>query len=155
MELLSLLREVHTAKNRIPSIRSSNAERLVMYSKSMLPICPSRHLRLFQPLDPEVYSELLRQFPEQNTDNSQIVLDYDSNRFAFSIWGDDGPMTMSAPLDGIVSAYSGAIRKKSSTQTYLNEKVFNAEMERICEVAPFESVQDQEQTHGMNMDMQL
>ncbi len=152
-QLLSLLREVHTAKERIPSIRTGNAERLVLYSKSMIPICPSLRLRLFQPLEPEKYSELLRQFPEQDTDDRQVILDYDSNHFAFSSWENDGPMTIHGPLDGVVSAYSGALRKKNSTQTYLNEKVFIAEMERICEAAPFGSAQDNEQAQGMDMQL--
>lgn len=137
LELLSLLREVHTAKDRIPSIRTSNAERLVLYSKSMLPICPRPYLRLFQPLQPEKYSELLLQFSVQYTSDRQIILDYDSNRFAFSDWQDEGPVTMQGPLDGIVSAYSGALRKKNSTQTYLNKKAFITEMDRICEYGPF------------------
>jgi len=154
-QLLSLLREVHTAKDRVPSIRTGNAERLVLYSKNMLPICPSPYLRLFQPLEPDKYSELLRRFAVQDTDDSQVILDYDSNRFSFSSWGDEGPKTITGPLDGIVSAYSGALRKKNSRQTYINEKVLAAEMERICEVTPFESVQNQEQTQGMNMDIQL
>lgn len=153
MELLSLLREVHTAKNRVPSIRTSNAERLILYSKNMLPICPSRHLRLFQPLEQEVYSELLQQFSEQRTDDRQIVLDYDGNHFSFTEWEDTGPITISGPLDGIISAYSDALRKKNSSQTYLNEKVFITEIERICEIGPLKYSQDDEQTHGMNLQL--
>lgn len=154
-ELLSLLREVHTAKDRVPTIRTGNAERLVLYSKSMLPICPSSYLRLFQPLEPEIYSELLHRFSEQDTDDRQVILDYDGNRFSFSTWEVDGPMTIRGPLDGIVSAYSGALRKKNSRQTYINEKVFIAEMDRICEVEPFGAEQDKEQTQGMDLDMHL
>lgn len=97
LELLSLLREVHTAKDRVPSIRSSNAERLVLYSKNMLPICPSPYLRLFQPMEPEIYSDLLRQFSEQDTEDRQIILDYDGNHFAYSEWNDDGPATICGP----------------------------------------------------------
>lgn len=153
LQLLSLLRQVHTAKDRVPSIHTGNAERLVLYSKRMLPICPSPHLRLFQPLEPEKYSELLRQFPEQDTDDRQVILDYDNNRFAFTEWEDDGPITMRGLLDGVVSAYSGALRKKNSYQTYINEKVFIAEMDRICEIGPFESLQDGTQTFGMDMQL--
>lgn len=155
MELLALLREVHTVKDRVPSIRTGNAERLVLYSKNLIPFCPGPHMRLFQPLEPEKYTELLRQFPEQDTDDRQVILDYDGNHFSFSEWGDEGPTTISGSLDGVVSAYSGALRKKNSRQTYINEKVLIAEMERICEVTPFESVQGQGQIQGMNLDMQL
>jgi hypothetical protein len=126
-QLLSLLREVHTAKDRVPSIRTGNAERLILYSKNMIPICPSLRLRLFQPLEPEHYSELLRRFPEQDTDDRQVILDYDGNRFAFSTWGDEGPTTISYPLDGIVSAYSGALCKKNSRQPISKKKVLAAE----------------------------
>lgn len=153
LQLLSLLRQVHTAKDRVPSIRTGNAERLVLYSKNMLPICPSPYLRLFQPLEPEKYSELLRQFPEQDTDDRQIILDYDGNHFAFSEWEDDGPITMRGPLDGVISAYSGALRKKNSYQTYLNQKVFIAEMDHICEIGPFESLQGDKQTFGMDLQL--
>lgn len=149
-ELLSLLREVHTAKDRVPSIRTGDAQRLVLYSKNMLPICPSLHFRLFQPLEPERYAELLQQFCEQDTDDRQITLDYDGNQFAFSEWNYDGLTTISGPLDGIISAYSGALRKKNSYQTYLNEKAFIAEMERICEFGPFGSLQGDGQAYGMD-----
>lgn len=152
-ELLSLLREVHTAKDRVPSIRTGDAQRLVLYSKNMLPICPSPHFRLFQPLEPERYAELLQQFCEQDTDDRQITLDYDGNQFAFSEWNDDGPITICSPLDGIISAYSGALRKKNSYQTYLNEKVFIAEMDRICEIGPFGSLQGDGQTPGMDLQL--
>ena len=155
VELLSLLRQVHTAKDRVPSIRTSNAERMVLYSKSMLPICPSPRMRLFQPLEPEQYTKLLHLFSELDTGDRQVILDYDGNHFSFSTWEDAGPITMRAPLDGIVSAYSGALRKKNSRQTYLNEKAFIAEMERICGVEPFGAEQEKEQTQSMNMDMQL
>ena len=153
LQLLSLLRQVHTAKDRVPSIRTGNAERLVLYSKNMLPICPSPYLRLFQPLEQEKYSELLRQFPEWNTDDRQIILDYDNNHFSFTEWEDDGPVTMRGPLDGVVAAYAGALRKRSSTQTYLNEKVFIAEMDRICEIGPFESLQGDKQAFGMDLQL--
>ena len=149
-ELLSLLREVHTAKDRVPSIRTGDAQRLVLYSKNMLPICPSPHFRLFQLLEPERYAELLQQFCEQDTDDRQITLDYDGNQFAFSEWNDDGLTTISGPLDGIISAYSGALRKKNSYQTYLNEKAFIAEMERICELGPFGYLQGDGQAYGMD-----
>lgn len=147
VELLSLLREVHTAKDRIPSICTGNAERLVLYAKNMLPICSSPSQRLFQPLQTEKYSELLRRFSVRYTGDRQIILDYDSNRFAFSEWQDEGPVTMQGPLDGVVSAYSGAIRKKSSTQTYLNKNVFITEMDRICEYGPFAFAAEKSQRH--------
>jgi hypothetical protein len=121
----------------------------------MLPICPSPRLRLFQPLEPEIYSELLRQFAEQDTDDRQIRLDYDGNRFVFSTWEVGGPMTIRGPLDGVISAYSGALRKKNSRQTYINENVFASEMDRICEVEPFGSMQNNEQTQDMDLDMHL
>ncbi|NCB42242.1 MAG: hypothetical protein EOM59_06440 [Clostridia bacterium] len=153
LELLSLLREVYTAKERIPSIRTSDAERLVLYSKSMLPICPSPRLRLFQPLEQETYSELLRRFTECDTDDRQIILDYDGNHFAFSTWENDGPMTMHGPLDGVISTYSGALRKKNSRQTYLNEKAFITEMDRICETGPFGTLQGDGQELGMDLQL--
>ncbi len=152
-KLLSLLREVHTAKDRVPSIRTGNAERLVLYSKSMLPICPSLHFRLFQPLEPEKYAELLQQFCEQDTDDRQIALDYDGNQFAFSEWSIDGLITICGPLDGVISAYSGALRKKNSYQTYLNEKAFIAEMDRICKIGPFGSLRGDRQSPGMDLQL--
>ena len=155
MELLSLLREVHTAKDRVPSINTSDAERLIQYSQNMLPICPSRFLRLFQPLEPEKYMELLQQFPEQYTNDSQIILDYDSDRFSFSEWSEDGPITMRGSLDGVVSAYSGALRKKGGGQTYINERVFIAEIDRICEYSQFEPLNDSKPSPSMGMDMTL
>lgn len=152
-ELLSLLKEVHTAKDRIPSIRASNAELLALYSKNMLPICPSGHLRMFQPLEPEKYSELIHLFSELDTGGRYVILDYDNNHFAFSKWESDEPITISGPLDGVISAYSGSLRKKNSYQTYINEKVFAAEMDLVCEVKPFELGEEHEQAHNTDLDM--
>jgi hypothetical protein len=142
LELLDLLREVKTAKERIPTITASDAYRLVMYSKSMLPIS-SPSLRLFKALEPEEFAEKLHQFQTNPTEDRHVVLDYDGNRFASSEWTEDGLGTLSGPLDGVISAYAGALRKKNSYQTYLNQKVFAAKMESICTVsnAPLPSEQ--------------
>jgi hypothetical protein len=62
-----------------------------------------------------------------------------------------GQQPYAAPLDGVISAYSGALRKKNSYQTYVNKKVFIAEMDRICECGPFEIQKSDEQTPGMDL----
>jgi len=104
-------------------------------------------------LEPEVYSELLRQFPEQRTDDRQVILDYDSNSFSFTDWEEAGLISLCGPLDDVISAYSGALRKKNSTQTYLNKKVFIGEIERICKIGPMKSQQGNEQIPSMDLQL--
>lgn len=153
MELISLLREVHTAKDRVPSTRTGNAERLVLYSKGLIPFSPSGHLRLFQPLEPDLYAVLLKQFSEKGTADRHVILDYDSNQLSFTEWQHAEPITMCGPLDGIISAYSGALRKKGGKQRYVNEKEFYSEIERICEIGPLKPQQDDDQHLGMNLEL--
>ncbi|WP_313180827.1 hypothetical protein [Lacrimispora sp.] len=151
--LLSLLEEVHTAKERVPSLLGSNAERLVLYSKERFPFCPSGYYRLFQPLEPGLYLEQLQQFSEQSTEEHQFILDYDSNCLSVKMWLGTRLINLCGLLDDIISAYSGALRNKNTRYPYLNKNAFAAELERICEVITLKSEQDNEQMSGMNLQL--
>jgi len=133
-EVLALLHRVKNNVERNPNCRLTAAGWLTHTSKRGLPFSPHPSLRLFESLEPEDFSARLRAFHAKPKADRIVTLDYDANLFALSEWTPDGIETLSGPLDGVAAAYGAALRKKNSTQTYLNEKVFTAEMERVCTV---------------------
>lgn len=131
-EVLALLHRVKTSMENSPDSPQTAAKWLTNISKRGLPFSPHPSLRLFETLEPEDFAARLRAFHAKPKADRIVTLDYDSNLFALSEWRPDGIKTLSGPLDGVTAAYGAALRKKGGKQTYLNEKVFAAEMERIC-----------------------
>ena len=134
MELLKLLWEVKDTAERTPFIDYPEAKRLAVYSKEMVSITPFVSNRLLQPIDRAAFDEGLCQLHAQPSEDRHIILDYDQNHFDFTEWSEDGLDTLYAPLDGMIAAYSGAIRSKGGKQTYINQNALAAEMKRISEV---------------------
>lgn len=151
MELLSLLWEVHTEKGSVPFLHKGGVERLTLYAKRPLSFSRNEETRLFQPIDPDIYAKLLKDFSDIETTDRQVVLNYDNNQLFFSEWEQAEPVTICGPLDGIISAYSNALRQKGNALTYISEELFDAGIERICEIGPLKSRQDSEQHLGMDL----
>lgn len=133
-ELLALLHRAKRNMERNPDSRMTAAEWLTHTSKRGLAFSFHPSLRLFEALEPEDFAARLRAFHAKPKADRIVTLDYDANLFALSEWTPDGVETMSGPLNGVTDAYGAALRKKNSTQTYLNEKVFATEMERVCAI---------------------
>lgn len=130
-EVLRLLWSVNSVKERIPTTKSNDALSLTLYSKKMIPFCPHQSGRLFQPLEPDQYDFLQAELQGGERDLTHYTLDYDGNHFAMTNWGGDALTTISGPLDGVIGAYRGAMRKKNGKQHYTNDKVLVAELDRI------------------------
>ena len=135
VEVLDLLQRVHTAKDRVPSITQSDAARLVMYSKTMLPISVSPSLRLFQPISSAKFLESLAEIQCHPTQNTVVRLDYDSDRWEHSQWTDDGFERLSAPLSQAITVFEQALQKRGRSRIYLKESILADGLERICEVS--------------------
>lgn len=131
-EVLMLL---HRAKENMaenPSSYLSAADWLLQTSKRLQAFSFHLSQRLFQPLGARDFVVHVQKFESRPRSERLVSVNYDTNLFAFSQWTPDGIETLRGPLDGVTAAYDGALRRKNSLQTYLNEKVFAAEMERIC-----------------------
>ena len=86
LDLLGLLYVVNTAKDRVLTIRTSEAKRLTLYSKKMVPISTRNSDRLFRPLDKEGYSTLMGELYGGNPKIAHYSLDYDQNQFCALYW---------------------------------------------------------------------
>lgn len=133
-EVLALLHRVKISMENNPDSTQNAAGWLTNISKRGLPFSPHPSLRLFETLEPEDFAARLRVFRSKPKADRIVTLDYDANLFALAEWRPDGIQTLSGPLDGVTAAYGAALRKKGGKQTYLNEKIFAAEMERICTI---------------------
>ena len=133
-ELLHLLREVKMMYEAYASFFISQADRLLC-SLRTLPTARHEPQRLFKALEPEEFAKRLHRFQTNPSEDRHVVLDYDGDRFSFSEWTKAGLDTLSGPLDGVISAYAGALRKKDSGLNFLNEKAFVTAMERACKAS--------------------
>lgn len=125
MRVLPLLWSVHTARDRVPEIRGSDAEQLLSYSKTMLPICTKPSRRLFQPLEQERFEQLREDLVDGDTDLCHYTLDYDGNRFAMTSWANGGIDTLSLPLDCVISACEGARKLKPNGQPHFDPGILS------------------------------
>jgi len=135
-DVLQLLHQVNWAGKRHPELEITDVDRMLLYSKSMIPITYYQPNRLFQPIGQESFDFLLGKIREGDRTTACYVLDYDQNRFALTSWDGDDLSTIKAPLQEFIDAYGRSLRKSSSTRTYLNEKAFSAELEKIATVEP-------------------
>ena len=135
-QVLPLLWSVHTARDRVPELRTSDAEQLLSYSKGMLPICTTPGHRLFQPLEPEWFEQLREDFLDGDTDLCHYTLDYDGNRFAMTSWDKEGLGAFSAPMDGVISACAGARKLTSSGKPYFDQRILSRALQDIATVEP-------------------
>lgn len=135
--MLCLLQQVHKAGEAHPDSPYSDVDRLLQYSHSMVPICVSERMRLFQSMEQAEFDFVLGEIKAGAGGTACYELDYDKNRFAVTCWDDDDTLkTASAALLDMVDAYGGALRMKNKTQTYLNNKVFTARLAEIMTVEP-------------------
>lgn len=153
MQVLPLLWSVHTARDRVPGLRGGDADLLLAYSKSMLPICTTPSLRLFQPLEQARFEQLREDLVDGDTNLCHYALDYDGNRFAMTSWADDGIGTLSAPMDCVLSACAGAIQHRPSGQTYIDHGILNRALRDLATTEPEAHALEQTQPTGPTLRM--
>lgn len=141
-QVLPLLWSVHTARDRVPELRSSDAQQLLSYSKGMLPICTTPSLRLFQPLEQARFEQLREDMLDGDTDLCHYTLDYDGNRFAMTSWGKEGVGAFSAPMDGVISACAGARKLNHSGKSYFDQRLLSSALQDIATVEPAPKAQE-------------
>ena len=131
LDLLALLYVVNTAKDRVPTIRTSDAKRLTLYSKNMVPISTRNSDRLFQPLDKEEYSTLMGEFYGGNQRIAHYSLDYDHNQFCALYWHEGSLKRWAAPMDQLLRAYRSSLRARNTRQQYVNTKALLNVLQQI------------------------
>lgn len=143
-QVLPLLWSVHTARDRVPGLRGSDAEQLLSYSKTMLPICTKPSRRLFQPLEQARFEQLREDLVDGDTDLCHYALDYDGNRFAMTSWANDGIDTLSLPLDCVISACEGARKQKPNGGSYFDPGILSRGLRELAA----EELEAQAQEHA-------
>lgn len=132
VKMIDLLWEVRTAKDRLPTLSDTESQRLLDYSRTMLPISTSTAVHLFKPLSVEEYEKLYHGFTAKPNNELCTNVNYDADRLAFTHWQDGELMTTAGPLSGILSAYGNAIIQRNSSSIILNNDEFAARLENVC-----------------------
>lgn len=141
-QVLPLLWSVHTARDRVPELRASNATQLLSYSKGMLPVCTTPSRRLFQPLEQARFEQLREDLLDGDTDLCHYTLDYDGNRFALTSWGEEGVGAFSAPMDQVICACVGARKLSPSGKPYLDQRLLSRALQDIATVESASKTQE-------------
>lgn len=152
-QVLPLLWSVHTARDRVPELRASDAEQLLSYSKGMLPICTTPSRRLFQPLERERFEQLREDLMDGDTDLCHYTLDYDGNRFAMTSWGKEGVGAFSAPMDGVAAACADAIQLRKRGRPYIDRGLLSRALQDIATVEPASTAQERTEPGGPELCM--
>lgn len=147
MQVLPLLWTVHTARDRVPELQASDAMQLLSYSKRMLPVCTTPSLRLFQPLERERFEQLREDLLDGDMTLCHYTLDYDGNRFAMTGWSEDGVGAMSAPMDCVISACTGAHKVKPSGQPYFDSRILSRALQDLM-AEPEQKVSEHQEPSG-------
>lgn len=134
-DVLPLLHQVHAAKELHPDSPLSEADRLLQYSKSMVPICASQGLRLFQPLEREEYDFVLGEIKGGGEGTAHYRLNYDEDQFSVTIWERGELKTASASLQSMIAATGAAFIKRSGEQTYFSQKALIASLSEIMTIS--------------------
>ena len=131
LDLLGLLHVVNTAKDRVPTIRTSEAKRLTLYSKKMVPISTRNSDRLFRSLDKEEYSTLMGELYGGTPKIAHYSLDYDQNQFCVLYWHGGSLKRWAAPMDQLLRAYRSSLRARNTRQQYVNTKALLNALQKI------------------------
>lgn len=135
-DVLTLLHQVHTAREKHPDDPMSEVDRMLQYSKSMVPICVSPHLRLFQPLEQEEFDFVLGEIEGGGGGTAYYDLNFDEDRFSVTSWSDNELKTASGSLQQTITATSRAFKTRDGASTHFSQKALVEYLSVIMTVAP-------------------
>lgn len=139
---LDLLWEVHTVPDRIPTAKGNDLSRLLLYSRSMLPICTTPSLRLLQPVKAEDFAEMITRLCAAPSEGIHVKINYDDDKLEMTEWHGGKLEKTSGPLDDILSAYGDAVIRRSRKNVHLKERQFSAALDTLCSLTAVEAPVD-------------
>lgn len=141
-EVLDLLWEVNTVPDRVPTAKGNDLSRLLIYSRSKLPICTTPAHRLLQPVGVEDFARMTARLCAAPSECIYVKINYDGDELAAADWHGGKLEKISGPLEATLSAYGDAIIRRSRKAVHLKERQFSAALDALCSRTPVESSAD-------------
>jgi hypothetical protein len=88
---------------------------------------------LLHPLREDEAAEAVSKIEAAASKDMHVRIDFDADRLAFLYEHDGEVHELTAPAAAFTEAYTGSLRKKNASQTYVNYKYFEGQLEKICE----------------------
>jgi hypothetical protein len=111
---------------------------------------------LLHPLQEDEAAKAVSKIEAAASQDMYVRIDFDADSLAFLYDHDGEAHQITASAAAFTEAYTGSLRKKNASQTYVNYKHFEHRLEKICEVrclsSPLEQAgEDETQTPKMSL----
>ncbi len=88
---------------------------------------------LFHALDDGEFAEAVKKIEDGECQDAHIEVDFDTGSLGFLSDNHGEAAQLTLPITAIVDAYSGSLRKKNSSQSYVNTNNFAKQIEKTCD----------------------
>jgi len=101
---------------------------------------------LFHALDDREFAEVVKKIEDEESQDAHIEVDLDTGSLGFLYDNHGETARLTLPITAIVDAYSGSLRKKNNSQSYVNTNHFAKQIENMCD--PQLGLSSQEEANG-------
>lgn len=98
---------------------------------------------LLHPVHEDEVAKTVSKIMAASGQDVHVKIDFDADRLAFLYDHDGEAHQITAPVSAFTEAYSGSIRKKNASQSYVNYNHFADQLEKICEDQCLSSPEEQ------------
>lgn len=88
---------------------------------------------LFHALDDREFAEAVEKIEDGESQDAHIEVDFDTGSLGFLYDNHGETARLTLPITAIVDAYSGSLRKKNNSQSYVNTNNFAKQIEKTCD----------------------